>query len=136
VLSEALSEAERAVERHLHKDGGKIAETKAVRILVQECRAWCQLEPEPQVEPETRCLRSHLGMGGSDLLLALGRHREHGPDVRGREEDSRAVLCGALAELEPFFHTVRPVVSGRDDVRVDVDEHSASLAAGRYSVLR
>src|SRR6266550_4045197 len=123
VLSEALSEAERAVEGQLHEDRGKIAETKAVRILVQECGAWRQLEPEPQFEPVTRRLRSHLGMGGSDLRLALGRHREHGPDVRGREEDSRAVLCGALAEVEPFFHTVRPVVSGRDDVRMDVYEH-------------
>ena len=50
VLCEALSERERAVERHLHEHRVQVAEPIAAGILVQEPLGGRQLPAEPQVE--------------------------------------------------------------------------------------
>ena len=92
VLREALSERERAVEGHLHEDGGELAEPIAARILVEEAFGRRQLPAELEVEPVLAGGRRHLGMRGADRLLALRRQRQGRPDVRRRVEDARAVL--------------------------------------------
>ena len=51
VLAEALSERERAVERHLHEHEVQLAEAVAPGILLEEAIRRGQLPAEPEVEP-------------------------------------------------------------------------------------
>ena len=121
VLGECEENVRRPAERHLHQDAVGPPEDVPVRVLIQQRTGRRQLVAKPELEAGTW---PHALERVLDLLFALRREREVRPDVWRREEHGRSVLGGAAAECEAVVDRRRPVVPGRDHVRVTVDERT------------
>ena len=140
-LGEQHCRAERAREGKLHEHGGQSAERVAGRILGEELARRGELEPEAEIESERRRLQRHVRVDEPDRCLPLLGEGELGPDVRRREEHVRSARDCLTAEHEALGHRLGAVVTGRDDVRMHVDEHvftlpTSAVSYGSYSARR
>jgi len=95
-----------------------------VRVLLQKRCRRRQLETEAELEPS---VRAHTLVGGADLCLALFAQGEVRPDMRRRKQDRGPVLRRAATERQSILDRRGPVVTGRDDMRVTVDEATIHL---------
>ena len=94
-------------------------ELVSTHVLTQKPGMWRQLEPEPQLQP---CVRAHLPVSLAGGDLALVSERQVRPDMRRGEKDRRAVRSCLAAELDALAHGRSAVITGRDDMRVAVNE--------------
>jgi hypothetical protein len=106
-------------ERNLDENAAGAFELVSTQVFTQKPGMWRQLEPEPQLQP---CVWAHLPVGLADSYLALVSQRQMRPDMRRGEKDRRAVRSCLAAELDALAHGRSAVVTGRDDMRVAVDE--------------
>ena len=136
-LSKGLSEPQRALEREFHEDSREVAEPIPLHVVVEERGRRGELEAEPEVETEGRCLLGELGVSLAHPLLPVLGERQARPDVRRGEEDARAALARGPAKSDPLLQALRAVVTGRDHVGMDVPEHARDATRRRaYSARR
>ena len=120
----------RTGERHFHQDAVGPFERVAAGVLVEQCVRRRQLPSETKLDRRTV---TDALEGRADFVLARGRQRELGPDMRRREEEPRSVFGRVAAERHACRDVLGTVVAGWDDVRVTVDEaavHTPTVATG------
>ena len=128
VLAETLSEPEAAGEGHVDEHCCKITEPVAPHVLLEELNRRRHLEPELETQVECRRFEGHPHVCITNRVLAAGVKPEMRPDVRRCVQDTGAAGRSLTAKRQTLLDCSCPVVPGRHDVRMDVDEHSISLA--------
>ena len=119
MLGERDEQVGRAGEGDLHEHDVEAFEGVAARIEIEKRLDRRQLPAEPKVDPGTA---AELLDPLRDERLALLVGRDVGGHVRRREERPCPVPGRRLAEREPLVHRLRAVVTGGNDVAVEVDE--------------
>ena len=130
VLAEALCEPEAAGEGHVDEYCCKITEPVAPHVLLEQLDRRRHLEPELETQVECGGFERHPHVCITNRVLASGVEPEMRPDVRRRVQDTGAAGRRLAAERQALLDRSSPVVPGRYDVRMDVDEHPVSLALG------
>jgi hypothetical protein len=99
----------------------QLVESVPPRILLEELVRGTELEAESQLEATVK-RSNHLGVCLPNARLALTSQRQIGTDVRSSIEDSGSASRRLSTEGDCLLDRLNAVVTGRDHVRMNVDE--------------